>query len=76
MVLQSERLAKMLQEVGITVIGSQNNKLNLLYHKVIECEYDALKEDNEIIRYIKVGYIYKGKVIRKAEVIMNRGEEN
>lgn len=74
-VLQSKRLAKMLQEVGITLIHSQNDKLDLLYHKVIDCEYDALKEDNQIIRYIKVGYIYKGKVVRKAEVIINKRED-
>ena len=74
-VLQSKRLAKMLQEVGITLIHSQNDKLDLLYHKVIDCEYDAFKEDNQIIRYIKVGYIYKGKVVRKAEVIINKRED-
>ena len=74
-VLQSKRLAKMLQEVGITLINSQNDKLDLLYHKVIDCQYDELKEDNQIIRYIKVGYIYKGKVVRKAEVMINKREE-
>lgn len=73
--LQSDRLAKNLQEVGITLIGSQNNQLDLLYHKVIDYQYDASMAENQIIRYIKVGYIYKGKVVRKAEVIINRREE-
>lgn len=72
--MQSDRLAKNLQEVGITLIGSQNNQLDLLYHKVIDYQYDASMAENQIIRYIKVGYIYKGKAVRKAEVIINRKE--
>jgi len=75
LVLQSERLAKHLQEVGITLINSQNSKLDLLYHKVIDHQYDASRAEGEIIRYIKVGYVYNGKVVRKAEVIINKGEE-
>jgi len=71
---QSERLAKNLQEVGITLINSQDSKLDLIYHKVVDYQYDAAIAENQIVKYIKVGYIYKGKVVRKAEVIINKRE--
>ena len=75
MILQSERLAKMMQEIGITVINPQNSKLDLIYHKVVGYQYDDTIQEKQILKYIKVGYIYKGNVIRKAEVIINKVEE-
>lgn len=70
--LMKEQMVEKLSFTGITVLGMEGAPYNQAYYQPIgtECNFD--KADEEILKVIKKGYTYKGKLLRKAEVIVNK----
>jgi len=70
--LMKEQMVEKLSLTGITVLGTEGVPYNSAYHKAIGTECNADKSEEEILKVIKRGYTYKGKLLRKAEVIANK----
>lgn len=69
-------IKKELADIDINIISSVGEEFNEDYHDCIETKEDVLQENMKIVEEIKVGFIYKEKVIRPAEVVVikNKGE--
>lgn len=65
-------IKKYLLEMNIQEIPTEEMLFNENYHNCVDVTFDEKKDDFEIIEEVKKGYVYKGKVIRASEVIINR----
>lgn len=65
-------IKKYLLEMDIQEIPTEEMLFNENYHNCVEVAFDEKKDDFEVIEEIKKGYVYKGKVVRASEVIINR----
>lgn len=72
--IMKEQILEKLSATGIAVLGTEGVPYNSDYYQPIgtECNFD--KGEEEILKVIKKGYTYKGKLLRKAEVIVNKIE--
>lgn len=68
-------IKKELADMNISIIPSLDEEFNEDYHDCIDIREDLNKENMKIVEEIKAGFIYKGKVIRPAEVVVikNKG---
>lgn len=73
--MQAKRLSKTMFSTGIHIIEDTEVEFELMYHKVVGTIHDPEKQMGYVINVLKPGYIYNGKVIRKAEVIVNSEKE-
>lgn len=69
--LQWSNLEKILSKQSISRIGDLNETFEPDFHRAIEIKSIPDVDNNIIIEVIKSGYIYYGKVIRKADVVIN-----
>lgn len=69
--LQWNNVKNYLAQCGITIIGDEGGIFNSELYKAVEIKYIEEKTDGEVLEVLKSGYIYKGKLLRKAEVIVN-----
>lgn len=65
-------IKKYLLEMDIQEIPTEEMLFNENYHNCVDVAFDEKKDDFEVIEEIKKGYVYKGKVVRASEVIINR----
>lgn len=72
--LMKEQMVENLSITGITVLGIEGVLYNSAYYQPIGTECNLDKAEEEILKVIKKGYTYKGKLLRKAEVIVNKIE--
>ena len=70
--LMKEQMVEKLSLTGITVLGIEGVPYNSAYYQPIGTECNLEKAEGEILKVIKKGYTYKGKLLRKAEVIVNK----
>jgi len=71
---QREKNVKLLLTSGIAVIGEVDESFDSNIHIAKEVKFDEGFKNNHIIEVLRNGYVYEGEVIRKAEVIINKGE--
>ena len=70
--LVSEQLAEKLSGSSITVLGVQGLEFDMSIHQAIATEYEEDKQEGVILQVVKRGYMYNGKLFRKAEVVINK----
>ena len=63
-------IKKELNDINIEVISSLGEKFDEDFHECIDIKEDQSKENMTIVEEIKVGFIYEGRVIRPAEVVV------
>ena len=65
-------IKKYMLELELLEIPTVGLLFNENYHDCVDIKNDSEKEDFEVLEVLRKGYVYKGKVIRVAEVIINR----
>ena len=60
---------------GLERLGLPGERMDPRLHTAASAEYSGAPPES-IIRVLESGYAYRGKVIRKATVIISKGEEN
>ncbi len=65
-------IKKYMLELELLEIPTVGLLFNENYHDCVDIKNDSEKEDFEVLEVLRKGYVYKGKVIRAAEVIINR----
>lgn len=60
--------------IGLLEINEENDVFNCSLHNCIDIKEDETKDSNLIDEVIRSGYIYKGEVIRAADVIVIKNE--
>ena len=65
-------IKKYMLELEILEIPTVGLLFNENYHDCVDIKNDSEKDDFEVLEVLRKGYVYKGKVIRAAEVIINR----
>lgn len=68
-------LGKFLLERGVTRIENLDQGFDPGWHKATETVVDTSKSEGTIIEEIKAGYVWKGQVLRKAEVVVVRNSQ-
>ena len=71
----SHLLEKVLSEQGLVKIENLEQGFDPKWHTVADVAADPSKIDGTILQEVKPGYIWRGHVIRKAEVIVVRSGE-
>ena len=60
---------------GLERLGYTGERLDPRLHTVASAEYSGAPPES-VIRVLESGYAYRGKIIRRATVILSKGEEN
>lgn len=60
---------------GLEQLGFLGERLDPRLHTVASAEYSNAPSES-IIRVLENGYAYRGKIFRKATVVLSKGEEN
>ncbi|MCX7738686.1 MAG: nucleotide exchange factor GrpE [Hydrogenothermaceae bacterium] len=68
------QVVSLLQEFGIQKIDA-SGEFNPLYHEALEIVKNKDLQVNQIVKVLQNGYMYKGKVIRPAKVVVAIQEE-
>lgn len=72
--LVQEQLLEKLSKVSITVLGTVNGEVDINIHQPIGTKWKEEKCEGTILEVVRKGYMYKGKLLRKAEIIINKNE--
>lgn len=72
--LVQEQLVEKLAKASITVLGTVNGEVDINIHQPIGTRWQEDKQEGIILDVIRKGFIYKGKLLRKAEIIVNKNE--
>ena len=65
-------LCKELSQAGLSRIADENTPYNLQLNSISGVASDTNDPDGFVVKVLKSGYLYNGKVIRKSEVIVNK----
>lgn len=60
------------QRIGISKIVTEGQHFDHHFHEAVGSSEDSGTEDEVIVKEVKAGYVYKGKALRPAQVIVNR----
>lgn len=74
--LVMEQLLEKLAQSSITVIGIEGGEVDMNLHQTIATEWKQDKPEGVILQVVRKGYMYKGKLLRKAEIIINQNSNN
>jgi len=69
-----EKLRRVLDQEGVTVIESENRPFNPEMHQAISKEYSKDHEEGIVLRELRKGYLLRGKVIRPSTVVVSSPE--
>lgn len=72
--MQWMKVLRGLEGKGISIIQAQGQPFNLMLHTAREVRELGEYPHGYILEVIRHGYAYQGKVIRKAEVVVNKRE--
>lgn len=72
--LSFKELADGLNSLGLEEITTEGHKFDPSIHESMGFEIDPAKEENEVVRVLEKGYMFKGKLLRPARVFINRKE--
>lgn len=67
-----KEIKESLKQIGVKEMIPLGEKFDPMYHNAISVSHNADKEDDIITDVYKNGYIYNDKVIRYAQVIINK----
>ncbi|NMB95888.1 MAG: nucleotide exchange factor GrpE [Clostridiaceae bacterium] len=70
--LMWQLISKILLSAGITRIYDENIMFNPLLNNIAVTEYNPQFEEGIVLEVLKSGYIYKEKILRKSEVVVNK----
>ncbi|MCD6384901.1 nucleotide exchange factor GrpE [Candidatus Sumerlaeota bacterium] len=65
-------LLRVLSENGLQKIDAEGKTFDPYYHEAVGTEHHKELPENQIVSVIRDGYIFKGKVIRPAMVVVNK----
>ena len=65
-----KKIRNKLMTIGLIQIFEKDCVFNEVIHKCIDIVEDESKESGQVTEIIKSGYLYKGEIIRTAEVIV------
>ncbi|MCD6386582.1 nucleotide exchange factor GrpE [Candidatus Sumerlaeota bacterium] len=68
------RITNILEKHGLTAVESVGKPVDLNYHEVVEYIPSKESPDNTVIAERQKGYIFRGKVIRDAKVVVSYKE--
>lgn len=74
--LVSQQLGEKLAQSSISVIGIEGGEFDVTLHQPISVQWKQDRPENIILQVAKKGYMYKGNVLRKAEIIINKNSNN
>lgn len=74
--LVEEQLTEKLAKASITVLGIVNGEVDVNINQPLEAKWEKDKPEGIVLGVIEKGYMYKGKLLRKAKVIVNKNEDN
>ncbi len=74
--LVEEQLTEKLAKASITVLGTVNREVDVNINQPLEVKWEKDKPEGIVLGVIEKGYRYKGKLLRKAKVIVNKKEDN
>lgn len=74
--LVQEQIMEKLAKASITVLGKANVEMDINIHQPISTKWQEDKPEGMILDVVRKGYMYKGKLLRKAEIIINKAEAN
>ena len=69
----ADQLYEKLEEKGLERINAEGEEFDPNLHKAIDTE--THQEHNKIIEERRKGYLYDGKIIREAEVVVGKNQE-
>jgi len=69
------KLAEIINYCGLEPLGFSGEKLDPQIHTVSSAEFNGAPAES-VIRVLERGYAYRGKILRKATVILSKGAEN
>lgn len=67
-----KNIMKSLEKMGLKEIKSIGEKFDINLHEAMVCVNDKSKEDGIIIDEAEKGYLFNGKLLRPAKVIVNK----
>ncbi len=67
-------LEKLLTDAGVTPIENVAGRFDPAWHKAAEAIVDTERPEGMIVEELKKGYLWKGQLLRKAEVTVVRHE--
>ena len=70
------RLLKMLENFGLQRFNSVGSTVNLDYHEVVEVRGSSECPDDTIVKEYQKGYLFNGKLLREAKVVVAKSERS
>jgi molecular chaperone GrpE len=64
------RLVKLLDGFGLVFMNSLGNEVNLDYHEVVEYRPSREHADNQVIKELEKGVVFRGRLLREAKVVV------
>ncbi|MBR2701864.1 MAG: nucleotide exchange factor GrpE [Erysipelotrichaceae bacterium] len=64
-----------LKKYGVTCINETGVQFDTRYHNAVDTAYDASVPADYVLKIVRSGYIYKGKVLQFADVIVNKDND-
>ncbi len=72
--LLNKQWKALVKSTGMYQTGKVNTLFNPEYHEAVATKFDAEKKENTILETVQIGYLYKGKVIQEAKVVVNKSK--
>ncbi len=72
--LLNKQWKALVKSTGMYQTGKIDTPFNPEYHEAIATKFDPEKKENTILETVQVGYLYKGKVIQEAKVVVNKNK--
>ena len=66
------QMLQTLQREGLHPIDPQNEPFNPRYHEAVDTVESEEAEPNRVVQVLERGYLFKGKLLRPAKVIVSR----
>ncbi|MBQ3385661.1 MAG: nucleotide exchange factor GrpE [Erysipelotrichaceae bacterium] len=64
-----------LKKYGVICINETGVRFDTRYHNGVDTDYDASVPVDYVLKIVRSGYIYKGKVLQFADVIVNKSND-
>ncbi|MHC6180183.1 nucleotide exchange factor GrpE [Clostridium sp. JNZ X4-2] len=70
--LVKEQLTEKLSQSSITILDRENTKFDVKLHNPVAVKCCREKPEGVILQIVRKGYMYKGKILRKADIVVNK----
>jgi len=70
--LLNKQWKALVKSTGMYQTGKVNTPFDPQYHEAVATRSEPNKKDNQILETVQIGYLYKGKVIQEAKVVVNK----